>query len=384
MCLAGCEDVIVIDILSFLKDKHHDSNATCTILAYSSIRTEAVAEINGKKLYRGDTGCGKIVVTTKISPTVIVNAIRSVQYWFAYLSFSDKLSTTIKKTEVEKTHDELDHVTELLRDADWDKALNTWSDFTGLDSAEVTNITFCGRAIRNGTHTFSSQEIAMKIGEGVLSKFPLWKVNLTQMEAEIIAVVLNETILLGIHLRHPDHKSFAKSKFPTEIRRPVIPLTSSGSMSPSLRPSTAYVILSLLQAHPYEIFLDATCSIGTSLVEASYAHGCVAVGGDCDISLTGQQCNNARSAMETARCHGNTIPALVETLLWGASHVPLRDAIVDLLFVEIPWSKSKSDRPKYCNRMKIPKVKTMLFCYYIGSMKPFISFFLPIPIITFE
>ena len=200
----------------------------------------------------------------------------------------------------------------------------------------------------------------MKIGEGVLAKLPHWRVNLTHMSSEVIAVVLNETIFLGIHLRHPDHKAFAKSKFPSEIRRPVVSLTSSGTLSPSLRPSTAYLVLSLLQARPCELFLDATCSFGTSLVEASYAHGCIAIGGDCDLSLTSQQCNNARSAMETAQSHGHR-PALVESVLWGASHLPIRDAIVDLLFVEIPWSKAKSDRPKYCNRMKIPKVKTTIF-----------------------
>ena len=358
VCLAGCEDVVVVDILSFLKDKHHDVSATCSVLSYSSIQTEASAEINGKKLYRGDTGCGKIIVTTIISPSVIVNAIRSVQYWFAYLSFSDKLPISTKKTDTEKTHDdELNHVTDLLRDADWTTALKTWSEFTGLDP-EAKNITFCGRAIRNGTHSFSSQDIAMKIGEGVLTKQPHWKVNLTEMVSEIIAVVLNETLLLGIHLRHPDHKAFAKSKFPTEVRKPVLSLTSSssGSMSPSLRPSSAYVILSLLEARPNELMVDATCSFGTCLVEASYGYGCVAIGGDCDIGLTEQQRNNAKSSMETARCHGHRIPAMMEILLWGASHLPIRDAIVDLLFVEIPWSKSKSDRPKYCNRMKIPKV----------------------------
>ena len=111
--------------MSFLKHKHHDSNATCSILAYSSLQTEASAEINGKNLYRGETGCGKIVVTTIISPTVIINAIRSVQYWFAYLSFSDKLPTTITNSGGNEV-DGLDHVIELLRDADWKGALDSW------------------------------------------------------------------------------------------------------------------------------------------------------------------------------------------------------------------------------------------------------------------
>lgn len=364
-CLAGCETEVAADVLLFLRSEG-DEHASVDVLPSSALKTEAIACINGKTLYRGDTGCAKLIIRTTISPKHIIATIRSCQYWFSFIAFSTQLDSSAAATSKQSqaaastaSSKTLDLIGTLLAQADWTPALDAWTDCVGKDTSGT--VSFCGRCVRSGNHSFNSQDVATKIGEAILGlpRFSNWKVNLTSMEVEVVALVLNETILLGLHLAHPGQKPFLKCKLPTEVRTPTLPtqsLTTSGVVGATVRPSTAYVMLSLLRARPYEVVVDATCSVGTLLVEAAYDHKCFALGGDADERLTGLQRDNATSALQHARTRRR--PAFVETLLWGANYLPLRDGFADMMVVEIPWTKRSTTLPKYCNRMKIPKVRT--------------------------
>jgi tRNA G10 N-methylase Trm11 len=57
------------------------------------------------------------------------------------------------------------------------------------------------------------------------------------------------------------------------------------SNSPSMKPSTAYTLLSLACPRLGEVVIDLSCSSGSLIVEAAFAHNCVAIGGDNDLSL---------------------------------------------------------------------------------------------------
>jgi hypothetical protein len=363
VCLAGCESEVAEDIIKFCRSEG-DADALVEVLPSSLLQTEAVATIHGKVLYRGDTGCGKLTVKTTVSPKRMIGMIRSVQYWFSFVAFSTQLDSSAIASKQHQSSSpackELDLIATLVTQADWASALDTWTEYSGMDSGGP--VSFCGRCVRSGNHAFNSQDVAEKIGDALLRlpRFSNWKVDLTSMDVEVIALVLNETILLGLHLPHPGQKPFLKCKLPTEVRTPTLPtqsLVSSGVVGTTVRPSTAYMILALLRARPYEVVVDATCSVGTALVEAAYGHKCLAVGGDSDERLNGLQRDNAASALEHSR---GRCPAIVESLLWGANRLPLRDGFADMAVVEIPWSKRSSSTkiPKYCNRMKIPQVNT--------------------------
>ena len=318
VCTLGFEDVCVRELRGRLADASED---TIEVLPSSCAVTEGRVVVEGRTLYRGDTGCATVLVSTNRDPNSLIHATRSIPYWFAYLAHSATLPTATNggsRTVNDADHAELELIPELLRRADWISALRTWRAHIGTtDKDDDAPPSFAGRCVRGGNHSFNSQDVALKIGQGVGAVFPSWKVDLKNPAVEVIAIILNETVFLGLHLRTPrtGDKHFNKCKFPTEVR-PAIPartLTTAASSSssstsaaeatalaaasaavgPTVKPSTAFLMLSLLQLHPHELVVDVTCSIGTALIEAAIGHACVALGGDCDERLAPIQRNAA-------------------------------------------------------------------------------------------
>ena len=64
-----------------------------------------------------------------------------------------------------------------------------------------------------------------------------WKVDLVHMDIEVIAILLNSFLVVGINI--PTFSPpFLKSRFPGEIRPPVVVLPHCSTVPKTLRPST--------------------------------------------------------------------------------------------------------------------------------------------------
>lgn len=273
ICLGGLENVVMEDIARFVP-----AGSTIRQFARSKVTTSAI-EIEGKLIDRGECGCGKILVSN-IQDYQFIHSVRSVQHWLVYLA--ESTSVPSKKVEGIEYIQNTVPCGEALIDAvsSWKRCLSEsgTARFTEFISGSRP-AKFCVRAIRDGEHSYTSLDIAGKIGESVLSKTN-WTVDLVNMDFEIIALVLAETLLIGINIPTLS-PAFLKSKLPGEIRPPVVP----SGLTSGMRPSTAYLLVQLAKPQPGDILVDAMCGGGAALIEAAYSHGCIAVGGDVDREL---------------------------------------------------------------------------------------------------
>ena len=273
ICLGGLESVVMEDIARLAP-----AGATIRQFSRSKVTSSAI-EVEGMLIDRGECGCGKILISN-IYDYQFIHVVRSVQHWLVYLAES----TTVPSKKVEG----IEHIQNTVPAGDaLISAVSSWKNCLSKTGAakfqeflsDSRPAKFCVRAIRDGEHGYTSLDIAGKIGESVLSKTN-WTVDLVNMDFEIIALVLAETLLIGINIPTLS-PAFLKSKLPGEIRPPVVP---SGITS-GMRPSTAYVLVQLAKPQPGDILVDAMCGGGAALIEAAYSHGCIAIGGDVDNEL---------------------------------------------------------------------------------------------------
>ena len=207
VCVGGLEDEVVMDIASFLPP-----NTIIDSLPKSTNRANAV-EVNGKWLRTGESGCGKIVVRN-VQECSFIHSVRSVQHWLVYMADSLTVPTNAISG--------IEHIQHLTSKMDFDATLKTWIDCLPdvvSRKAHLVNMLnrerppkFCVRCIRDGEHKFTSLDVAMKIGETVLSKTN-WTVDLCNMDFEIIALLMSETIVIGINVL-TQSPAFLKSRIP--------------------------------------------------------------------------------------------------------------------------------------------------------------------------
>jgi len=273
ICLGGLESQIMDDIARFAP-----AGADIRQFSRSKVTTSAI-DVEGKLIDRGECGCGKILISN-IQEFGFIHNVRSVQHWLVYLSESTAVPT--KKAEG------IEHIMSTVPGSEaLSGAITAWKNclsdagtskyqelLTGSRPAK-----FCVRTIRDGEHDFTSLDVACKIGESVLAKTN-WTVDLVNMDFEIIALVLAETLLIGINIPTLN-PPFLKARLPGEIRPPVV----NSGLTSSMRPSTAYVLVQLAKPQPGDILVDAMCGGGAAFIEAAYSHGCIAVGGDVDREL---------------------------------------------------------------------------------------------------
>lgn len=290
ICLGGLESQVIEDIARFAP-----AGANISQFARSKVTSSAI-DIEGKLIDRGECGCGKIIISN-IQDFSFIHSVRSVQHWLVYLSESTGVPT--KKVEG------IEHIQSTVPDSGTLKAaITAWKSCLSEAGklklqellADSRPAKFCVRAIRDGEHDYTSLDVACKIGESVLSKTD-WTVDLVNMDFEIIALVLAETLLIGINIPTLS-PPFLKARLPGEIRPPVVP----SGLTSSMRPSTAYVLVQLAKPQPGDVLVDAMCGGGAAFVEAAFSHGCIAIGGDVDrdlqptllqsVKLTGEMSKN--------------------------------------------------------------------------------------------
>jgi hypothetical protein len=313
ICLAGLEDQVVADLRRHLAP--YSPNLVIEILPTSFIDSDVVERQNGKVVYRGEAACGKLLLRNvcssllnshatsctsssasaqgkSISIASILQQIRSVQYLFLYLTHDSSVPQYMEKQQQQQEMAKKDthaYLSKLVAEkVNIDLAYSQWLHCISADylynceslKTQERKPTFCARCIRNGQHHgLGSMEIAKAIGEEMFKKTS-WTVDLTSMDIEIVCLIMNECLVMGINIPS-ESKPFVSSKLPSEVRSPVL----NNTLSPSLRPSTAFMMVQLANPQPGDLLVDCMCGSGSVMTEASFSHRCVAFGGDADKNL---------------------------------------------------------------------------------------------------
>ncbi len=303
ICLAGLEDIVIDDL-----QRHFgpfSPNLQIVALETSSSGFDMAEKHNGKTIHRGEAACGKILlknVCTNVesssssclssshsSVSEILKNIRSVQYMLVHLnhskSFPEWKNGENQNLDKDAKTTTLSFLTNSVgNETNIHEAYQQW---LGCISPEyVSNYEalvngchlpkFCVRCIRNGQHSLGSMEIAKVIGAEIFKRTS-WVVDLSQMDIEIVCILMNETVIMGINIPS-DSKPFLSSKLPSEVRLPVI----NNTLSPSLRPSTAFMMVQLAKPQKGDFLVDCMTGSGSVMTEGAYSHGCVSFGGDAN------------------------------------------------------------------------------------------------------
>ena len=249
-----------------------------------------------------------------------------------------------------------------LRDAAWNAAMRTWARCR-IDPLEDDNNQppprFRASAVRDGKHSFESPQVAEAVGAAIWRTRGL-QVNLSHYELEVVAIVLQGELCLGINLWRGSNKHFRAHIGPEP--RPLLPHSNTPC---HLRPSIAWLLIELAGVKDGDVVLDPFCGIGTIPLVAAAAFPCsFALAGDVDESLLTQAAANA-DALRRARSnavngfvrfpcesssdashswHGTerrlrltAANGGVHTCIWSAAALPLRTSIVDVVIVDLPF-----------------------------------------------
>lgn len=275
ICLGGLEELVAKNLQQKLIVL--DSTVTITVLTPSNSDKNSEV-INNQRVYRGDSGCGRIKVITTAS-IEFIDSIRSVQYWFLLVVEDATVDPSKQKGLID--------IENVLKAVNWGLIPSYWQDITHPKYRELykdinkknRKISFCGRCIRDGKHEFNSLDVAQAIGSAVLSTTD-WVVDLTTMDFEIVCFIMNEKLTAGVNIP-TESQRFLKAKLPSEVRLPVL----SASLSPSLKPSTAYLLATLAKPSIGDVVLDCMCGSGALFTEATFNYKCIGIGGDVDMEL---------------------------------------------------------------------------------------------------
>jgi len=190
--------------------------------------------------------------------------------------------------------------------------------------------TFRVTAYRSGEHDYTSIELSAAVGAGIVERHG-WPVNLTDHDVEIVAHLMDSTLLLGVRLTHEGslHRR----------HRAAIGLTT-------LKASVAFSLLWLAGLRGDEVLLDPMCGSGMIPLEATSAWpGVAAIGGDISArELRAAAENVARSGLDVPLCR------------WDARRLPLADASVDCVVTDMPFGRRVGSHGR--NRQVYPAVLT--------------------------
>jgi 23S rRNA G2445 N2-methylase RlmL len=190
--------------------------------------------------------------------------------------------------------------------------------------------TFRVTAYRSGEHDYTSIDVSAAVGAGVVARHG-WPVDLKDYDVEIVAHLMDSTLLLGVRLTREGslHRR----------HRVAIGLTT-------LKASVAYSLLWLAGPKEDDVLLDPMCGSGVIPLEAASAWpGVTAMGGDISArELRAAADNVAQSGLDVSLCR------------WDARRLPFVDATVDCVVTDMPFGRRVGSHGR--NRQVYPAVLT--------------------------
>ena len=249
----------------------------------------------------------------------------------------------------------------------FDHAEHVWygnnGEFYGVDMADPTNKSKANslRAKRSGdtppsfrvsccrTHSkkykhWRREDIIAQLSDLVVPSDDLeagkepWKVDLTKHDFEVLIMIHDTALTIGIVLRPYQaigSKTYSNGTLPPDILPPFIK-GDSGAEVVRLRPSTAALLLHLAKVKPGDIVLDPCAGLGTIPVEAALNNiPCVGMGGDVALRI------DSFARLVTKYLKGvKNVPKTAGSAnfaTWDAALLPIRDGTIDCIISDLPF-----------------------------------------------
>eukprot|EP00903_Cladosiphon_okamuranus_P006217 g6110.t2 len=205
-----------------------------------------------------------------------------------------------------------------------------------VGDVDVTRLKFRFSVVRDGRHPFGSVEASPRLGGAVCTVNPGWTVDLKQYDVEVVALILERSVVVGLALDSDRTKRCSNGRIPREDKG----LVETGKRISSLRPSTAYLMLCLAEPAAGDVVVDCMCGVGTiPLLGASWFPNVFMFGGEVDETAIDHLRRNNRAVRHSGTGSVGATGAAA-TCAWDAQCLPLRDSSVDAMVVDMPFGKT--------------------------------------------
>ncbi|KAH3759476.1 replication factor C subunit 2 [Pelomyxa schiedti] len=180
-----------------------------------------------------------------------------------------------------------------------------------------TSLSFRGTCVREGTHNYTSTQIAANVGAGVIASVK-WKVNLKFFDVEVYTHVIQAYAWIGLSLTHRGRKALFKRN------RVALGRTS-------LKPSIAYGMLRAASITDGDFVCDPMCGCGTIPIEGAIQWPrTVFLGADIE-GLSVEKAAENQANLRAITSHN------LEIARWDATRIPLRTGSLDIVLSDMPY-----------------------------------------------
>jgi len=309
----------------------------------------------------GNAGCGKLILDTNV-PLEVVLALPFLLGVLAYVGEDHALPLEREAG--------LAHLHAVTHDASyWDAAMDLWArarDYGTAATAAATadrpggltwtervrstteplSLKFRASVLRDGAHAYIGMDMLPVVGDGTSIRLgeKHLKVDLKNYDLEVVAIVLQQHVHLGLTL--DNRKLGFSSNLPPER---VPPILFREGVTACLRPSTARLFLAMCQPRVGEVVADFMAGVGTiPFVAAAMPPPfpqVLALGGDESEEAGGHMRQNFTYLREemcgciNSKGEGRGRAAVAGLARWDARSLPLRDGVVDVGIVDLPFGK---------------------------------------------
>lgn len=190
-------------------------------------------------------------------------------------------------------------------------ALNAWKRAANVRRPPAT-FRVVSREV--GAHQFMRRAIGKAVADAIVDSWPgRWRLVDEDADLEVWATLLENELLCGIRLSGPEMRQRGKLHH----------------LPASLRPAMAAAMVLLTNPAPNDVFLDPMAGAGTLLVERAAAGPFRQIlGGD-----------SSAEAVEAMRANTHGLKGAIDCRRWDARALPLEDAGVDKVAVNLPFGK---------------------------------------------
>ena len=197
------------------------------------------------------------------------------------------------------------------------------------DSSVLSYRLSCVRE-KSKKYSYTREQFIKAAADYVIPKDYGWKVDLVNYNVEVVLLVQSNSLAVGLALRpyrQLQAKGFSQGVIPPDVTTPYLSgNTLSGLVR--LRPTTAQLLLGMLDLNPGDVVLDPCAGIGTIPLEVP--NGVIALGGD--LILSDSACRPV-AADYFKRIKQHNISCKADLLAWDAAVLPLRTSSVDAVLV---------------------------------------------------
>ena len=316
----------------------------------------------------GLAGCGKVVLETD-APLNVVMSIPFFVSIMAYVCEGHEVSLDAETA--------LPYIHQVIQEAPhWSPAMKVWARAQDtllpplsssssptwterIDEATATEESriackFRASALRDGTHHFRKYDVLPLLGNAISARLGegTMKVDLVNFDLEAVAFISQQHFHLGLLLDNR-RGSFCG----TMLAEKIPPIVCKEGRMAALRPSTANLFLAMCRPQVGDCVCDVMCGVGTVPLMAAVAPApfpqLFGLGGDhCEDACACARENFAHLTNEMQGYNGQgeedvgggrRRSAVAEFVAhWDARRLPLRDGVLDVAIVDLPFGKTKA------------------------------------------